>query len=198
MESEIRLSSNEFKALSSETRTNIIKLLKERNHTLTEISKKLRLAAPTIKQHLGVLLGAELVQELDEGRKWKYYCLTRKSKNIFVAETPINVFIVLAVSVFALVGMLYSFVSAIGIQAVMATGSRGEAFIGVAENVAEGGAIAGASESIAAPAMDGAAKVLEQEAAAVVPLQPELMALLLAIVAVSMIAGFFAARAKRR
>jgi len=103
MDREIRLSSSEFKALASDTRANIIKLLKERNHTLTEISKKLKMTAPTIKQHLGILKGADLVQELDEGRKWKYYELTRKGKNIFAAETPVNILIVLSISIVALV-----------------------------------------------------------------------------------------------
>jgi len=109
MNKEIRLSSSEFKALASETRASIIKLLRERNHTMTEISKKLRLAAPTIKQHLGILEGAELIEELDEGRKWKYYSLTRKGKNIFSPETPVNVLIVLSVSVLCIIGLMNSF-----------------------------------------------------------------------------------------
>ncbi|GAG30937.1 unnamed protein product, partial [marine sediment metagenome] len=108
METEIRISRNEFKALASDTRTGIIKLLQKRNHTLTEISKKMKMAAPTIKQHLGILKNAELIQELDEGRKWKYYCLTRKGKGIFSHETPVNILVVLGISVFALVGILYS------------------------------------------------------------------------------------------
>lgn len=109
MDKEVRLSSSEFKALASETRASIIKLLRERNHTMTEISKKLRLAAPTIKQHLGILECAELIEELDEGRKWKYYSLTRKGKNIFSPETPVNVLIVLAVSVLCIIGLMNSF-----------------------------------------------------------------------------------------
>ena len=112
---EIKLSGPEFKALASETRAGIIKLLRGRNHTLTEMSKKLKLAAPTVKQHLGILEKVDLIEELDEGRKWKYYRLTRKSKNIFLHQTPINVFIVLGVSLFALVGLLYSFISMVEI-----------------------------------------------------------------------------------
>ena len=193
MTAEIRLSSNEFKALASETRTSIIKLLKERNHTLTELSKKLRLAAPTIKQHLGVLKGAELIQEMDEGRKWKYYCLTRKGKNIFSAETPVNVLIVLAVSVFALVGMMYSFLSMLGSQAmVFAANSlpRGEAFIGAADKAAE-----------AAPGLDYSTGVVEEQTVWIgQTLFPDqyVIAFLLAIVAVALLAGFLIAKTRKR
>jgi len=139
MEREIRLSSNEFKALSSDTRAGIIKLLKKRNHTLTEMSKKLKLAAPTVKQHLGILEGAELIQELDEGRKWKYYVLTKKGKNIFAHEAPVNVLIVLGVSIFALCGLAFSYISMLGQQAALFASRQvvsGSALIGAADGTA--------------------------------------------------------------
>lgn len=192
MSAEIRLSSNEFKALASETRAGIIKLLKERNHTLTELSKKLMLAAPTIKQHLGVLEGAELIQEMDEGRKWKYYCLTRKGKNIFSAETPVNVLIVLAVSIFALVGMMYSFLSMLGSQAMLFAANampRGEAFIGAADKAAEAAPSAGYAEEIAEGAAVSAGQALFPDMQAI--------AFLLAIVAVALLAGFFIAKTRK-
>ncbi len=116
MDKFIEISSNEFKALSSETRTQMIKLLQERNYTLTELSKKLNMAAPTIKQHLNILQQAGFIEGIDEGRKWKYYTLTRKGKNIFSHETPANVLIVLGVSIIAMVGLLYGFVSIAGFQ----------------------------------------------------------------------------------
>jgi len=188
MDREIRLSSSEFKALASDTRANIIRLLKERNHTLTEISKKLKMAAPTIKQHLGILKGADLVQELDEGRKWKYYELTRKGKNIFAAETPVNVLIVLGVSIVAIVGMLYSFLSILGNQAVMVAGTGGDAFMGRADNV------------MAAPAMDMAEEVakqtVEQETISLISFQPELIVLAVGIISVAMLAGYLIAKVR--
>ena len=117
MDSSIAISNNEFKALASETRTHMIKLLRERNHTLTELSKKLDMAAPTIKQHLGILQQAGLIEGLDEGRKWKYYTLTRKGKNIFATEAPANVLIVLGISVVVMVGLLYGLLLTVGSQA---------------------------------------------------------------------------------
>jgi DNA-binding transcriptional ArsR family regulator len=187
MEQEIRLSSSEFKALASETRANIIRLLKERNHTLTEISKKLKMAAPTIKQHLGILENADLIQELDEGRKWKYYELTRKGKNIFAAETPVNVLIVLGASIIALVGMLYSFISMLGSQTLLVAG-KGEAFIEKANDFATA-PVAGAAE-------EAAGEAVEQQAMNWFGTQPELIVLAVGIIAVAMLAGYLIARVR--
>ena len=102
---ELTLSPNEFKALASQTRVKIIKLLNERNHTLSEIAKKLGLASPTIKQHLDTLVDSEIIQQNDEGRKWKYYSLTRKGKNMLQPEHT-NVVLLLAMSSIAVVGLL--------------------------------------------------------------------------------------------
>ena len=114
---EITLSHTEFRALSSDTRTGIIKLLDERKYTLSEISKKMELAAPTVKQHLSVLEQADLISCIDEGRKWKYYTLTRKGKRIVHHETPGNVFIVLALSIVGMAVVLYALNGMTGMQA---------------------------------------------------------------------------------
>jgi DNA-binding transcriptional ArsR family regulator len=113
---EITLSRTEFKALASDSRTGIIKLLNERNHTLSEISKKLELTAPTVKQHLSVLENAGLIQQIDEGRKWKYYCLTKKGSKILSPSSPTNVFIVLGLSIIGVATVLYSFFVRGGMQ----------------------------------------------------------------------------------
>ncbi|MDD5147950.1 MAG: winged helix-turn-helix domain-containing protein, partial [Candidatus ainarchaeum sp.] len=105
----ITLSGNEFRALASETRVELIKLLQQRNHTLSELSQKTSLAAPTVKQHLSVLETAGLVELFDEGRKWKYYSLTRKGKKILSKEEPKNILIVLAAGIIGVAATLYSF-----------------------------------------------------------------------------------------
>ncbi len=101
---ELKIGREEFKALSSDTRINIIKLLHERNHTLSEISAKLDMSSPTIKQHIETLLKSDLIQQKDEGRKWKYYCLTRKGKKLVEPENEPKIMILLAASI---VGMLF-------------------------------------------------------------------------------------------
>ncbi len=101
------LSSNEFKALSSDARTQLLKHLKERNHTLTELAKKTGKAAPSVKEHLDVLVAAGFIQLNDEGRKWKYYALTRKGKSVLGSEENKTAFlIILGASSIALVGVL--------------------------------------------------------------------------------------------
>ncbi|MFH1586424.1 MAG: winged helix-turn-helix domain-containing protein [Candidatus Diapherotrites archaeon] len=120
---ELTLSSTEFKALSSDTRVQIIKLLKERNHTLTEIASKMEMASPSIKQHLDILLKSEIIEQIDEGRKWKYYTLTRKGKNLLEGdESDTTILIVLSISAIALVGFLLLFASSFGIY-YMSTGT---------------------------------------------------------------------------
>ncbi len=118
---DIILGNVEFKALASETRSGIIKLLNERNYTLSEISKKMELAAPTIKQHLALLEGAGLIQQMDEGRKWKYYSLTKKGIRILNPEAPTNVLIILGLSVIGFLGVFYSLFSRISMQTMVLT-----------------------------------------------------------------------------
>ena len=203
---EIKLSGPEFKALASETRAGIIKLLKGRNHTLTEMSKKLRLAAPTIKQHLSILEKADLIEELDEGRKWKYYRLTRKSKNIFLHETPINVFIVLGISLFALVGLLYSFISMVENQAMSFAVKGGQMFIapgvqGIVPAAVESSrtladsmvSTTGAGESVAEAV---AKETVTGAITTSTPFSFEMIIILFGIVAMAVLAGYLIAKTK--
>lgn len=184
MDGEIKLSGKEFKALASETRAGIIKLLRDRNHTLTEMSKKMHLAAPTIKQHLGILEKAELVQELDEGRKWKYYRLTRKGQNIFSHEAPINVFIVLGATIVTLVGLLYYFLSMVETRLVSSAGNWA------------GDALASASKVTIEAAQEAAPALAAGPLENAIAITPEMLVLLFGIVVFSLLAGFLIAKAR--
>lgn len=115
---EVTLSSNEFKALSSATRVQIIKLLNGRNHTLTELAKKTDMALSSMKQHLDILLGSGLIEQIDSGRKWKYYSLTRKGRNVLGGkEADTTILIVLGISSAALISVLLLFIGSIaGVQ----------------------------------------------------------------------------------
>lgn len=116
---ELKLSSSEFKVLSSKTRTEILKLLKSKNHTLTELSNKFNMSAPSMKQHMEQLVGTELVELRDEGRKWKYYALTRKGQDLaFSEERKTIVLLVISMSAIAIVALLmmsYNSIVLIGI-----------------------------------------------------------------------------------
>lgn len=108
---EVSLSQNEFKALASKSRTNILKILQERNYTLSELAVKTDMAAPTVKQHTAILMESDLIELQDEGRKWKYYSLTRKGRKILDSKkNNTNIFIVLSsVGVIALLGLAIVF-----------------------------------------------------------------------------------------
>lgn len=125
---EVKLGRAEFKALSSDTRTQIIKFLDERNYTLSEISKKLELSAPTVKQHLEILENSEMIIQIDSGHKWKYYTLTKKGKILIKGEETTHILIVIGVSAVLLAFLLFGLlgtlsVSSVNMQIPMLTGS---------------------------------------------------------------------------
>ncbi len=79
---ELSLDKDTFKALAGETRIQILKELNERRKTQSELAQKLGLSPPTVNEHVELLKKAGLVQQMDEGRKWKYYALTGKGKDL--------------------------------------------------------------------------------------------------------------------
>jgi DNA-binding transcriptional ArsR family regulator len=82
MSDKVILDDKSFKALSANSRVSILKRLTERRMTLSELSKRLSLRNSTVKEHCNILLNADLITKIDEGRKWKYYELTGKGKQI--------------------------------------------------------------------------------------------------------------------
>lgn len=92
-----------LKALGSETRLTIIKNLKQRRMTLTELSTRLDMHASTVKEHLDSMARAGLVEHQDEGRKWKYYSLTQDCK-LLLSPYPseIRILIPVALVLFAI------------------------------------------------------------------------------------------------
>jgi len=78
----VKLGRRSMKALSQDTRVEIMKLLDERNHTQTEIAEALEMSAPSVKEHVEGLVKAGLIEKLEEGRKWKYFQLTQKGKAV--------------------------------------------------------------------------------------------------------------------
>ncbi len=82
MDNRVVLDDKSFKALSADSRVSILKKLKERRMTLSELSERLKLKNSTVKEHCSILQNAELIAKIDEGRKWKYYELTGKGKQV--------------------------------------------------------------------------------------------------------------------
>jgi DNA-binding Lrp family transcriptional regulator len=74
----------------------------------SEIAAQLNFSVPTVKEHLSALESAGLVERFDEGRKWKYYALTKKGKGVLHPE-DLKIFIVLSTFVVAAIGTIVSF-----------------------------------------------------------------------------------------
>lgn len=121
---ELILSAVDFKTLSSGTRLQIIKLLSTRNHNLTELSARLKLSAPSIKQHIDVLLASDLIVQIESAHKWKYYTLSRKGKRL-VEPYSSQVLIVLSTSLVGILGIALIASSIFGFQTL--TSSAGSA-----------------------------------------------------------------------
>lgn len=100
MDDSIRLDRRSFEALAGNTRVRILKSLLKRRKTLTELLQELGLSPSTLKENLEVISRAELVVQVDEGRKWKYYELTRKGRQI-VEPHELRVMIILGLSIIA-------------------------------------------------------------------------------------------------
>lgn len=118
---ELVLSSKDFKTLSSDTRVHIIKLLSSRNHNLTELSSKLGIALPSVKQHINVLLESGLIIPSDTGHKWKYYSLSRKGRRLLEPESS-QVMVVLSSSLIGVLGVALILASLFG-SALYSAGS---------------------------------------------------------------------------
>jgi len=101
-----------FKSLASETRVKMLKLLAERRHTLSETATALGISLANASEHLEKLEDSNLIRQVDEGRKWKYYELTKDGKAIVssgASPFPKSFVILLALSVVGLLGSLLLF-----------------------------------------------------------------------------------------
>jgi DNA-binding MarR family transcriptional regulator len=102
MAEKITIDHDTLRALAVDTRLSILKLLSSKDHTLTEISESLGLKAATVKEHLDVMHKADLVKKEDTSRKWKYYSLTGKGKEIIMPGEK-KIFFVFGLTVFIVI-----------------------------------------------------------------------------------------------
>ncbi|MEM4598669.1 MAG: winged helix-turn-helix domain-containing protein [Candidatus Diapherotrites archaeon] len=82
---ELVINNEQLKALSSDTRVEILKLLSERKYTVSEIAKRLNCSKSTIHEHIRKLEEAKLVERVESNYapKWVYYRLTNKGTLFF-------------------------------------------------------------------------------------------------------------------
>ena len=125
MDESIKLDRKSFEALAGKARVRALKSLLRRRKTLTELSEELQLSPSTMKEHLDVLVGSGLIMQVDEGRKWKYYELTRKGRQI-AEPHELRVWIILGLSLVAAVAAIFNLLYALQPPAYSA-GAFGEA-----------------------------------------------------------------------
>ncbi len=142
MDEVVRLDRKSFEALAGRTRVRVLKALLERRKTLTELSAQLKFSPSTMKEHMRVLEDAGLVVQVDEGRKWKYYELTKMGERV-ARPVEIRAIVMLAASLFLLGAALLNMFSAVGPAAMV----QGEVQLMAApsDSAAAGGAAAPAA-----------------------------------------------------
>jgi len=188
LDEKITLDRKSFEALVSESRASILKSLAERRKTLTELSAQFRLSPSTVKEHMQVLEKAGLAVMKDEGRKWKYYELTRKGMSI-VQPRELKIWIVLGLTVVAVVGAFFNFISKLPAQA-------GTQFAEGAKTAAENAApalratVAPAAAAPPAPLDAAAQPVAGCLQPAWQSLTPDIVLLILAAMAFGLVAGY--------
>ena len=136
----IVLDRKSFEALAVDTRVKILKSLKERRKTLTEIAKEEDMSVSGIKEHLSILESVGLIEKIDDGHKWKYYELTKKGREV-VGPKEVRVLIILSTSILALlvslVFMLGPAAAPMGAQTAAAPADDGAGSIESAADVYE-------------------------------------------------------------
>jgi len=107
---DLQLDKQSLKALANDTRVEILKQLDKRRYTHSELAGELELSVPTIKEHCEALVKAGLIERQEEGRKWKYYSLTKKGRGVLRPE-ELRIWIVLSMLVLSAVGAVATFVN---------------------------------------------------------------------------------------
>jgi DNA-binding transcriptional ArsR family regulator len=102
----ITLDRKTFKILASETRVGILKKLDRRQMTVSDLARTLDMNKATVFEHLEKLIDAGLIKKKEDERKWVYYSLTWKGKNILHPERT-KIAIVLGVSLICFILVVY-------------------------------------------------------------------------------------------
>jgi DNA-binding transcriptional ArsR family regulator len=96
-----------LRALASDKKREIMKLLAKSQLTLSDISQKMGMSPSSVKEHLDGLRAAGLIEQKDEGRKWKYYVLTKTGSQL-LSPVETKILFVLSLSGLAIISSLWS------------------------------------------------------------------------------------------
>ena len=100
-----------LKALAADTRIEILKSLRSRRKTPSELSKELELASSTILEHLNKLENAGLIKREETGHKWIYYNLTDKGESLVKPRYPVQFVIMLSLGLLFVFGGIFRYFS---------------------------------------------------------------------------------------
>jgi len=126
-----------LKALTSDTRRNIVKTLSEGDRNPSDLSRLLKKSKSTIVEHLEKLMKAGLVEKNERpGHKWIFYSLTRKGES-YVSKKSKRLVIILSSVFLSIIGGVFSLVGYLG-KTSRALTSTGEKVMGAPEAAVDG------------------------------------------------------------
>ncbi len=114
----VSLDIESFKALASETRLDILRVLDGKKMNLNEITKATKLHKMTLHEHLSKLTSAGFIKKIErEGHKWVYYKLSWKGQGLLHPENT-RIVVMFSMTFFTLIFGIFAFVSYIRQQPV--------------------------------------------------------------------------------
>lgn len=102
MPEDLPLDPDLIKVLASDTRREILRHLRERNMTVTELARELDLGKATVHEHLNKLGDAGLVRRKEDDRLWVYYEVSPEGKRMLNPQRT-RFYLIVAVSVLSAV-----------------------------------------------------------------------------------------------
>ncbi|MBU0530822.1 MAG: winged helix-turn-helix domain-containing protein [Candidatus Aenigmatarchaeota archaeon] len=141
---------NKLKALSVDSRLDIMKCLTKRRMLPSELSKRLGLAPSTVTEHLKKLEDAGIVSKVDTGHKWIYYELTEEGMGLVKPDSSVRFVLVLTLGViFVFSSIVQWFQQAVSMQNIRT---------GTDDMLAEGTA-GGTKDIVTAPGLETVAQI---------------------------------------
>ncbi len=99
----VELDGKTIEALASDTRRDILKKLKVKSKTVSEISRELDINKSAIHKHLSILVESGLIKRRTNENEYIYYELTDKGKYTIGANENVKVLILLSSSILAFI-----------------------------------------------------------------------------------------------
>ncbi|MEK6981532.1 MAG: winged helix-turn-helix domain-containing protein [Candidatus Micrarchaeota archaeon] len=115
---DVVVSKEMLKAIGADTRINILKALKERQKTQSELATELKLSPPTVLDHVQQLENAKLIKRSEESieRKWKYYELTSTGRKLVERKRINMIFLLSALALFVIAAFALFYTNPFSVQ----------------------------------------------------------------------------------